>query len=130
MASVASPRPATKSSRKPLAVELVMTINGQAYEVEPIAVAPAGVRSFRLAKCSGDGATYDLDAFADRVECSCPSYQKTHAGTSSPCKHGRALIMVGLIDYPSEASEPAPAAEPMASPAAIVEAEAPARVVP
>jgi hypothetical protein len=110
MSTITAPAPRVNARSRPLTVELTLTINGQAYHVEPIAHAPGGAKSYRLAKHSGDGATYDLDAFADRVECSCPSYTKTHEGTSSLCKHGRALVMVGLVDYPDETAADARAA--------------------
>ena len=120
MTSLLAPRPASnaKSSARPLDVSLLLTINGQSYEVTPLAHAPGGARSFRLAKVGGDDAVYDLDAFADRIECSCPSHRKWHAGTSSLCKHSRALIMAGLLDYPTVAA-PASYAEHMAKLAVI-----------
>ena len=112
MSTLLSSARSTKPIRRPVVASLVLTINGTPYDVEPIGNAPAGLRSFRLAKCSGDGATYDLDAFGDRVECSCPSYQKTHAGTTSLCKHGKSLVTVGLVDYPKAAEAPAVAPLP------------------
>jgi hypothetical protein len=125
MSTITAPAPAVNAKSRPLTVELLLTINGQAYHVEPTAHAPGGTRSYRLAKRGGDEAVYDVDAHADRIECACPSYQKSHAGTSSLCKHGRAMVMVGLVDYPDETADAARAAYDSAREklAAIAEAE-------
>src|SRR5688500_16463937 len=107
MSTLSTPRNPVKpircceSTPKPLTAELHLTINGTWYEVTLLAHAPGGLKSFRLAKRGGDEAVYDVDAHADRIECQCPSYQKTHAGTSSLCKHARGLVMCGLVDYPA-----------------------------
>ncbi len=107
MSTITSTRPRVNAKSRPLTVEMVLTINGQTYDVEPMAHAPGALKSYRLAKrLGGDSAVYDLDAHADRIVCTCPSYTKTHEGTSSLCKHGRALVMVGLCDYPDSVTDP------------------------
>jgi hypothetical protein len=107
MSTITAPRPRVNAKSRPLTVTLTMEINGAAYRVELIANAPGALKSYRLAKAGGDAAVYDVNAFADRVVCTCLSYTKTHEGTSSLCKHGRALVMVGLVDHPAEAAAPA-----------------------
>ncbi len=134
MSTLLSPARSTKPIRRreparALDVSLVLTINGQSYDVSPVAHAPGALKSYRLAKVAGDLAVYDLDAFGDRVACTCPSYLKTHEGTTSLCKHGKSLVTVGLVDYPDVGSthidEPTPDAytSALAKMTALAEAE-------
>lgn len=124
MSTITLPYKPVNAKSRPLAVALTLTINGQSYDVTPLAHAPGSTRSYRLAKVGGDEAVYDVDAYADRVECSCPSYRKTHEGTSSLCKHSRGMIMVGLLEAPAVEAAPAPYAEHVAKLDAIAAAEA------
>src|SRR5262249_14245525 len=98
-------------------VSLALAIDHVVYAVEPIPAGECGVKAFRLAKKSADGAVYDLLQTAEgTVECDCPSYETTFRGTCGQCKHGRALVQMGLsarrrlklAPVPSTADAPTP----------------------
>src|SRR4051794_20117916 len=107
MATSTATRRSVKTTR-PLTVELTIAINGQAYHVEPIAPGPDNTRAYRLIKRGADETVYDVcQTAAGLVECDCPSYESTYRGNGlETCKHGRGLIMAGLLDYP-DFDEPA-----------------------
>jgi hypothetical protein len=78
---------------------------GSRYFVQPIDAGECGVAAVRLVKLAS-GEAYDLLRTHDGlIECSCPDYEFRHRGTASPCKHGRAAIVHGLL---IPAVEPAP----------------------
>src|SRR3954469_9802287 len=82
-------------------VSIVVRINDVRYAVDPIDPGEDGTRAFRLCKASGDHEVYDvIRTHFGTVECSCPSYEATHRGTASTCKHGRALVTLGLMPGP------------------------------
>lgn len=117
MASV-SDRVRNPKSLKPAVVSLALAIDHIVYQVEPVAPGEFGTKAFRLAKKGADGAVYDvIRTHAGLVECDCPSYEATHRGTISACKHGRALVQLGLLDAPAYVAAPVapccPADEPV-----------------
>lgn len=88
---------APKPARKPLVVSLSIEINGSVYSVQR----NPGTGSIRLVKQDADGAVYDVERTASGlVTCNCPSYTKRFEGTVSTCKHGAAMVEVGLLAAP------------------------------
>lgn len=82
-------------------VSATIEINGTLYSAEPIDPHEEGTAAFRLGKMAGDGAVYDVVRdHSGLVRCDCPSYVSTHEGTASMCKHGRALVALGLVEVP------------------------------
>ncbi len=75
-------------------------IGTQEYGVEPL-LGPRGCGpTWRLSKA--DGEVYDVsrDDY-ELVVCTCPHYEFRLRGNSAgPCKHGKALIGLGLIEQP------------------------------
>src|SRR4051795_7620368 len=101
MATITSPAPRVNAKSRPLNVSLMLTIRETDYSVTPIAPGPDNIKAYRLEKLSGDRETYDLAHTNDGlVVCDCPSYVATHEGTSSTCKHGSALVLMGLPPKP------------------------------
>jgi hypothetical protein len=80
---------------------LRLTINGTAYSVRPIDAGFAGVRAFRLRK--GDAAVYDVVQELDGgIVCDCPDFTFRREGlTDRPCKHGAALVALGIFEDPA-----------------------------
>jgi hypothetical protein len=76
-----------------------------------------GTKAFRLSKLSsrGDEAIYDVvRTHAGLVECDCPHYEARLRGNCADCcKHGRALVELGLMEAPrpnfGPIGEPSPA---------------------
>lgn len=117
-------------TRKPVksapVVSLALSIDHQVYSVEPIQSA----KGFRLTKQAARDDVYDVVRTSEGlVTCSCPSYQNTFADTVSTCKHGDALLKMGLLepiywtggqptpkaDKPEPAEAPAPCCSPTES---------------
>jgi|GEM_PF-6968414 len=114
MAIVTRPRREVKSTRKAHAFSLALAIDHVVYTVEPIPAGEFGTKAFRLVKKS-DGAVYDVVRTHDGlVECDCPDYEMRHKGVDCGCcKHGNALVAMGLIDAPAPVTKAeAPAVEP------------------
>jgi hypothetical protein len=107
-------------------VSINVEINDTRYAVDPIEPGECGTKAFRLAKHSGDHAVYDvIRTHTGLVECDCPDYETRHRGNGyGMCKHGRALVELGLMAAPiapapcCPASEPAPCVTCQASTAA------------
>ncbi len=95
-------KPRTVKPKAAPVVSLALAIDHVVYQVEPIPAGEFGSKAFRLVKRAGDGAVYDVVRTHDGlVECDCPSYETTYRGTCGTCKHGSAMIAVGLIDAPA-----------------------------
>lgn len=94
-------------------VSINVEIMGTRYAVDPIDPGEFGTKAWRLTKHSGNHEVYDVihDAFGC-VACSCPDYIARHDGTSSMCKHGRALTSLGLMPMPAPIPAPAVAHVP------------------
>lgn len=108
MSKMVSPRASSKvkvtknAKGREQVVTLCLAIDHVCYNVGPLPAGEFGTRAFRLTKHSAKDDCYDVIRTHDGlVECSCPSYEVTHRGTSSVCKHGRALVAMGLLDAPS-----------------------------
>jgi hypothetical protein len=87
------------------AVEIV--IKDAVYHAEPIPAGEFGVAAVRLTKRSVKGEVYDVVLTHDgRAECDCPSYEFTHRGTASTCKHGKACLAKGLLIAPVSGGSP------------------------
>jgi hypothetical protein len=130
MTTLTAPAPKSKAGRtaRPFACSMTVEINGQSYGVEPIDPGECGTKAFRLAKRWADGAVYDVIRDNDgHVACDCPDYECRHRGNGfGLCKHGKALVALGLIDAPKAPESPAKAIEPDARPfAAGVPSDAP-----
>ena len=109
MASATASRRRVKVSDQPLAARLTLTIRGTDYAVTRLEPGPDHTRAWRLEKLGGKAEVYDLARTREGlVACDCPSYTSTHEGTASTCKHGQAMIEVGLIKVPSHAAAVAP----------------------
>jgi hypothetical protein len=81
----------------PLDLALVVVIRGVGYQVTPLDPGPDHTRAWRLSK--SDGEVYDVgrDHFG-LTTCTCPHYEfRLRGNSASPCKHGAALIQLGLI---------------------------------
>jgi hypothetical protein len=101
MSTITAPIPRVNAKSRPLNVSLLLTIRETDYAVTVIAPGPDNVKAYRLEKLSGDRETYDLAHTNDGlVVCDCKSYVATHEGTSSTCKHGSALVLMGLLPKP------------------------------
>lgn len=119
MSILTATRPASNAKSRPLDVSLLLTIRETDYSVTPIAPGPDNVKGYRLEKLSGAREAYDLAHTNDGlVTCDCPSYVATHEGTISTCKHGSALVLMGLLPKPCcipnarVETRPAPTAAP------------------
>jgi hypothetical protein len=115
MSSLTRTAPRVKPAREPRAftcsfVSMTIEINDVRYSVDPIDAGEFGIRAYRLTKHSGDHAIHDvLRTHAGPVECSCPDFVCRRQGlTDEPCKHGLALLTLGLLPAPA-APAPAPA---------------------
>jgi hypothetical protein len=98
MSTITRPRNPVKASSQPLNARLILEIRGVAYVVTRIEPGPDNMKAYRLEKIGGKGEVYDLARTNEGlVTCDCPSYIATHEGTSSCCKHGAAMIEVGLF---------------------------------
>jgi hypothetical protein len=95
-----TPRPAQKpvpAPPLPLDLALVVVIQGVGYQVTLLDPGPDHARAWRLAK--SDGEVYDVCRARDgrTTSCTCAHYTYRLEGTSAVCKHGAALIQLGLI---------------------------------
>lgn len=101
MSTITRPRNSVNAKSRPLAVTLLLTIRETDYAVTVIAPGPDNIKAYRLEKLSGDRETYDLAHTNDGlVVCDCKSYVASHEGTISTCKHGSALVLMGLLPKP------------------------------
>lgn len=143
MATVTRERRSSKS--KPFTcsfVSITIEIQDTRYSVDEIPAGECGTRAYRLCKHSGDHEVYDLvRTHAGIVECSCPDHEARHRGNGfGMCKHGKALVTLGLMPEPCgvldpitpapvvETPAPAPCCEP-SEPAPCVACEPPASAV-
>jgi hypothetical protein len=108
MSSLPAPAPSAKPRSRPFTCTLValdgtgalITINGARYHAEPISPGEDGTAAFVLTKPNGDSYAV-IRTHAGLVECDCPDYEARHRGLDClPCKHGKALVELGLIDAP------------------------------
>jgi hypothetical protein len=122
MTILASTRPSRKFSAE--LVNATLKINGTDYTVEPIPAGEFGTIAFRLVK-RGSDAVYDVvRTHQGIVECDCPDYESRHRGNGlGMCKHGRALVTLGLVDAPHPFERPTPAVVEVEHPAPVVAAE-------
>jgi hypothetical protein len=88
---------AAPASPLPLDLALVVVIRGVGYQVTPLDAGPDHARAWRLSK--SDGEVYDVCRARDgrTTSCTCAHYTYRLEGTSAVCKHGAALIQLGLI---------------------------------
>lgn len=92
---------AVQAAPKPLVVAMVISIDGQAHDVTPIAPAPRAAKAFKFAAADGSCV---VDEYPTGTSCSCrqgPSRQAALVGLA--CIHIRACRQLGLI---AEAPEP------------------------
>ena len=80
------PRPMKNDS-----VSLTLRIGDTNYDVQLLA------GSFRLRKIQGSGAYHVARSEVGFVECTCPDFVQRGRAEWRMCKHGRALIALGLI---------------------------------
>jgi len=117
MATMTRNAPKVKAKKSAPVVSLALAIDHQVYQVEPIPAGEFGTKAFRLEKKS-TGAVHDvIRTNAGLVECSCPSYEVTYRNTLGTCKHGSALVAMGLLDAPSAKAVSTPAPIAVAMPA-------------
>jgi hypothetical protein len=107
MSTIVRPRPPVKPARKPVVASLHLTINGVDYACLPIAPGPDNTRAFRLVKEGREDSVYDVARTTEGlVVCDCPSYEATYRGNGlATCKHGQALVQVGLLGYRPDSCE-------------------------
>jgi len=90
-----------KPARRTASLTLTIKDKGRstAYGVRPIDPGFAGVKAFRLTKQAGEGDVYDVVQTLDGIRCDCADHVFRREGNSAnPCKHGAALVAVGLLD--------------------------------
>jgi hypothetical protein len=104
MSSLTCPRPRVKPAREPRAfscsfVSMTIEINDVRYSVDAIDAGEFGTKAYRLTKHTADRAVHDvLRTHAGPIECSCPDFVCRRQGlTDEPCKHGLALLTLGLL---------------------------------
>lgn len=109
--STATRLPVNAKSRKPVVAELTLTVNSTPYVLIPIPPGPDNTAAFRLVKEGNADSVYDVArTVAGLVVCDCPSYEATYRDNGlATCKHGQALVLVGLLEAPSAVVRPAPA---------------------
>ena len=92
----ASPR---QGDTLPLDVKLTIEIAATSYRSPGSTPAPTtpGPTAWRSWAAAATSTTWPGPA-SGLVVCDCPSYVSTHEGTCSTCKHGTALVEVGLLD--------------------------------
>lgn len=76
-------------------------INGTSYRLKPVPCHPSvGSRAYQLRKDAG--AVYTIvRTVHGTVECDCADYVLRREGaTPFPCKHGQALIALGMLEAP------------------------------
>src|SRR4051794_10681541 len=103
MATMTKNAPKSKAKKSAPVVSLGLAVDHQTYLVEPIRGIqdPAILKAFRLVKKSDDE-VYGVGGPADGlVTCDCMSYVSTFAGTCDTCKHGKAMVALGLLDAPA-----------------------------
>src|SRR5262249_10332115 len=91
---------------------LTLTVNGTDYRVRPLAVEDLGCgvrRAFRLRKEGGMDAHTVCELIEGPVSCDCGDYVWRRDGQRElgPCKHGAALVVLGLLKH--RARRPVPA---------------------
>jgi hypothetical protein len=96
VASLKRRKPAVKAP----APSLTLTIQGKPYDVRPIEPGGFGGRAWRLSGPKGQ--IYDVvRTHLGICEFDCPSYEFRLKGNCiTPCKHGAALVAVGLLEPP------------------------------
>jgi hypothetical protein len=105
---------ATATRSKPFTcsfVAMTIEISDVRYACDPLDPGESGTRAFRLTKHGKDRDVYDVIRRPDgSVACDCPDYEFRRDGlTAEPCKHGRALVELGLMPAPCcDPTEPAP----------------------
>jgi hypothetical protein len=94
--------------RPPAQVKPTLTLHiaGKPYDVRPIEPGGFGTKAWRLE--GAEGQVYDvIRTHFGIVECDCPSYEFRLKGNCiTSCKHGHALITVGLLDAPEVVEAP------------------------
>jgi hypothetical protein len=109
MSTITQPGRSVQPKSRPLTASLDLLIRDDVYSLTSISPGEDGSRAWRLEKRGDGDAVYDvIRTHSGLVECSCPSYIATHAGTSSTCKHGQALVIVGLLEAPAAVAQPDP----------------------
>lgn len=101
------------TSVKPFATRFVsinIEINDTRYSVDPIDPGECGSKAYRLTKRGGDRAVYDvIREHGSIVACDCPDYEARRRGNGYElCKHGRALVELGLMLAPIAPLRPIP----------------------
>jgi hypothetical protein len=106
-------------------VSMTIEINDDRYSVDRTSAdAEFGDRSYRLTKHSArDGGCYDVIRLPSGiVACDCPDYVARHEGNGHGlCKHGRALVALGMLPAPIAPEYATPAPSP--APAPVLELE-------
>jgi hypothetical protein len=98
MSTITLPAPIVKPSP--------VEIKGASYTVEAIEAGEFGTAAYRVVKLV-NGEAYDvIRTHAGAVECSCPDWVVRHSDKGTCCKHGRALMELGLLDAPAPAPRP------------------------
>lgn len=106
--------PAKSKATRPFSckfISVIIEINGFRYNVDPLPIWDDADRTYRLTKHSRDGVAYDVTRTRDGcVVCDCPDFEQRHRDAGTMCKHGRALVELGLMLAP--VAPPAPTVEP------------------
>jgi hypothetical protein len=104
MSTITQPRPAVNHKRVRPAhgkCSLILSIRGVKYRVRPVACQCNASKCYELRKLA-DGTVYHVSRHEHGVECTCADWTwKRNGLTDLPCKHGAALLALGLLDAPA-----------------------------
>jgi hypothetical protein len=92
-----------------------VAITGFVYEVAPIPAGECGSVAFSMHKTATNNTYHILLDNHGELTCDCPDFEFRRAGTGQPCKHGRSLIELGMVNPSIPARQPAASPSPSAA---------------
>lgn len=78
-----------------------LAINGFTYEAREIPAGECGTVAFEVLKVETNNHYHVIRDAYGLVKCDCPDYLMRHDGTAAMCKHGKALVSMGLVKTPT-----------------------------
>jgi hypothetical protein len=89
---------------------LTLSIRGTKYRVLPVACQCEASKCYELRKA--DGTAYHVSRHEHGISCTCPDQTWKREGlTDLPCKHGAALLALGMLDAPAYGAPARPVRE-------------------